>query len=96
MYRVFSLSISPDGETLASCVGPNLPAINGQFELLLKVHLLNRQTGQPSVMSVGHRSLVTAVAFSPDGQHLASGDQGLYSSSSHRREDGRLNIWRIK
>jgi WD40 repeat protein len=96
MYRVFSLSISPDGETLASCVGPNLPAINGQFELLLKVHLLDRQTGQPSVMSVGHRSLVTAVAFSPDGEHLASGNQGLYSSSSHRRENGRLNIWRIK
>jgi hypothetical protein len=34
MYRIFSLFFSPDGETLASCVGPNLPAITGQFERL--------------------------------------------------------------
>jgi WD40 repeat protein len=96
MYRIFSLSFFPDGETLASCVGPNLPAITGQIERLLKVHLIDRQTGRPSFMTTGHRSLVTAVAFSPDGEHLASGDAGLYSSSSHRSENGMVNIWRTK
>jgi len=41
-------------------------------------------------------SLVTAVAFSPDGQRLASGTEGLYSLSSHRYENGSVKIWRIK
>jgi WD40 repeat protein len=94
--RVFSLSISPDGNTLASCVGPYLPGIAGNLEQLSKVHLLDRQTGQFSMMNVSHRYLVTAVAFSPDGEHLASGDEGLYSLSSHRHENGTVNIWRIK
>src|SRR5262245_10202445 len=36
MSRLFSLCFSPDGKTLASCVGPNLPAVSGQIEPLLK------------------------------------------------------------
>jgi WD40 repeat protein len=94
--RVFSLRFSPDGKTLASCVGPDLPAIAGQIEPLLKVHLLDVETGRRELMPVSHRGFVTAVAFSPDGQYLASGDEGLYSTSSHRREGGMVKIWRIK
>ena len=47
------------------------------------------------MMPVNHSGFVTAVAFSPDGQHLASGDEGMYSSSD-RREGGMVKIWRIK
>jgi len=96
MYRVFSLSFSPDGKTLASCVGPGLPGIAGQVEPLLKVHLLDVQTGQSNPMPASHNEFVTAVAFSPDGQRLASGGEGLYSLSSHRHENGSAKIWRIK
>ena len=94
--RLFSLSFSPDGKTLASCVGPNLPGVAGQIEPLLKVHLLDLETGRSEMMPVNHSGFVTAVAFSPDGQHLASGDEGMYSSSSHRNEGGMVKIWRIR
>jgi WD40 repeat protein len=94
--RLFSLCFSPDGKTLASCVGPDLPAVAGQVEPLLKVQLLDSETGQSEQMPVSHRGFVTAVAFSPDGQYLASGDEGLYSTSSYRREGGMVKIWRIK
>ena len=94
--RLFSLRFSPDGKTLASCVGPDLPAIAGQIEPLLKVHLLDADTGRRELMPVSHRGFVTAVAFSPDGRYLASGDEGGYSTSSHRREGGMVKIWRIK
>src|SRR5262249_37569906 len=52
MYRVFSLSFSPDGKTLASCVGPGLPGVAGWIEPLLKVHLLDAETGQLNLMPV--------------------------------------------
>lgn len=94
--RLFSLSFSPDGKTLASCVGPNLPGVAGQIEPLLKVHLLDLETGRSEMMPVNHSGFVTAVAFSPDGQHLASGDEGMYSSSSNRNEGGMVKIWRIR
>jgi WD40 repeat protein len=57
---------------------------------------LDVETGRRELMPVSYPGFVTAVAFSPDGQHLASGDEGLYSLSSYRREGGMVKIWRIK
>jgi len=94
--RVFSLCFSPDGKTLASCVGPNLAVIAGQIEPLLKVRLIDAETERLNLMPVSHRYFVTAIAFAPDGQYLASGDEGLYSLSSYRHEGGAVKIWRIK
>jgi WD40 repeat protein len=94
--RLFSLCFSPDGRTLASCVGPDLPAIAGQIEPLMKAHLWDIETGRSEMTTISHSGFVTAVAFSPDGRCLASGDEGLYSTSSHRREGGTVKIWRLK
>jgi WD40 repeat protein len=96
IYRLFSFSHSLDGKTLASCIGPGLPGFAGSIDALLKVHLFDLKTGQHSLMPVDHSRQITAVAFSPDGQHLASGDEGTFSSSSKLHMDGAVKIWRIR
>ena len=59
MY-VYSVSFSPDGQTLAS----------GSFA---EIRLWDTTTGTHKLMLKGHIGYVYSVSFSPDGQTLASG-----------------------
>jgi serine/threonine protein kinase len=58
---VYSVAISPDGQTLAS----------GSADKTIKIW--NLSTGQEIRTLTGHSDPVRSVAFSPDGQTLASG-----------------------
>jgi eukaryotic-like serine/threonine-protein kinase len=60
--RVISLAHSPDGELLASAVGPHAGSIR----------LWRPLTGEPVGMLEGHRGWVTDLVFSPDGRRLVS------------------------
>ncbi|MBD2569157.1 P-loop NTPase fold protein [Anabaena lutea] len=60
-YYVFSVSFSPDGQTLASGGRDN------------KIKLWEVETGKEIRTLTGHDGSVFSVSFSPDGQTLASG-----------------------
>ncbi len=60
---VISVSISPDGQTLAS----------GSWDKTVK--LWNVKTGELTRTLQGHQDSVWSVSFSPDGQTLASGGE---------------------
>lgn len=59
---VYSISISPDGETLASA----------SYDKTIK--LWEMATGKELATLKGHTEIIWAVAFSPDGKTVASGD----------------------
>ena len=58
---VFSVSFSPDGNTIASGSWDNT------------VRLWNAKTGKPLKKLTGHTDAVHSVSFSPDGRKIASG-----------------------
>jgi WD40 repeat protein/serine/threonine protein kinase len=67
---VSSVVFSPDGRRLASG-GWDHPASGGGYDG--KVKVWDAATGQETLTLEGHGSLVTSVAFSPDGKRLAGG-----------------------
>ncbi|MFQ5858691.1 MAG: WD40 repeat domain-containing protein, partial [Anaerolineae bacterium] len=69
---VWSVAFSPDGQTLASSSCGELSVYEGcrQGEIRLWDVATGRLIGQPLA---GHTDVVWSVAFSPDGQSLASG-----------------------
>ena len=61
--RVFSVTFSPDGKTVASGAEDRT------------IRLWDVKTGQNIATFTGHKDVVFSVAFSPDGKMLASGAQ---------------------
>ncbi|MDB9511696.1 WD40 repeat domain-containing protein [Kamptonema animale CS-326] len=70
---IWSIALCPDGEILAL----------GTLEPTNTIKLLSVRTGQEIQNLMGHSSTVSTVAFSPDGQTLASGSG-----------DKTIKIWR--
>lgn len=77
---IWSVAISPDGTLLAAGAGA-LPGL--VFRKPGQVVVWRIDSGEELVRLDGAKDRVTAVAFSPDGQHLAAGGQ-----------DRRLRLWR--
>ncbi len=81
MNRVYGVSFSPDGQTLASAHGDRSVRMWD-----VETHELKRTLGgsleASSIERRGHKSAARSVAFSPDGSILASGGRG-----------GRVLLW---
>lgn len=74
----FAVEFSPDGRFLASGDGPS-----GQNEAPM-VRLWEVQTGRLVTQMSGHTDSIGSLAFSPDGQVLASGSR-----------DGSVRLWEV-
>ena len=68
-------ALSPCEEMLATAVGENRETIE----------VLRVVSGTPIATLIKHKQFVTALAFSPTGEHLVSGD-----------EDGNLSVWSVE
>ena len=73
---VFDVAYSPDGRLIASCGGGNpswqsLEGKSGPGEIII----WDARTGERLHTCTGHRHVIHAIAFSPDGTTLASASQ---------------------
>lgn len=87
---VWSLAWSPDSYYLASASGNNLRGMADDLRLTIDIHsdddavqIWGAATGQHVYTYRGHDGEVTAVAWSPDGLHLASASL-----------DGTVHVWK--
>ena len=81
MNRVYGVSFSPDGKTLASAHGDRTVRMWDVETRELK-HTLGGSLVHSSIERRGHQHAAHSVAFSPDGNILASGGRG-----------GRVLLW---
>jgi WD40 repeat protein len=82
-YSLNSMAWSPDGEIIATATGTRSPFFFWDDDL--HINLWRASDGTFLRRLKGHKYLIVALAFSPDGKWLASG--GF---------DGQLGLWRIK
>jgi len=79
--RIGTLAVSPDGQSIATgSVGNNIQIWNAPSE---PGRPRPRSTDQPTAKLKGHQAVVSALAFSPTGETLASGD-----------DLGRVRLWK--
>ncbi|MHB1038465.1 MAG: WD40 domain-containing protein [Pirellulales bacterium] len=82
---VHAVAFSPDGKTLASAGGASIPGAKEYDDHVIgEVKLWDIATRAQRAALRGHRREVVAVAFSPDGQQLASGSY-----------DGSIKLWNL-
>jgi WD40 repeat protein/beta-lactamase regulating signal transducer with metallopeptidase domain len=74
IYRLNAIAFSPDGTTLATA--------GGQYRKPGVVRLWDARTRVLKGTLTGHKDWVSTIAFSPDGNHLAS-----------ESPDGTVNLW---
>jgi WD40 repeat protein/predicted Zn-dependent protease len=70
---VTSMAFSPDGTRIAS--GSGVVDLQKQRYVSGELKVWDAQTGRELLDLQGHTGNLTSVAFSPDGQHLASGSE---------------------
>jgi WD40 repeat protein len=90
---VSSVAFSPDGKVLASGSGvwdqKQLRDVSGE------VRLWDTRTGQVRATLRGHTAWVRSLAFSPDGQTLASGGSGG-SDAQGKPLPGEVQLWDVR
>jgi WD40 repeat protein len=87
---VSSVAFSPDGKRLASACKRSADA-QGK-PLAGEVRVWDTATGQEVRTLKGHTGAVWSVAFSPDGQRLASAG-GDYDLQQGRQLPGEVRVW---
>jgi WD40 repeat protein/serine/threonine protein kinase len=91
---ISSIAISPDAKWLATATAANLPGAPGEIKVWLvsALHSPGHQRGQPAILdpppkpllTLNHEFRVAGLAFSPDGEHLASAS-----------DDDTVKIWDV-
>ena len=87
-------ALSPDGKTLGVSYQPRQ---RGGFGLgPIAVRLWDVATGRDRFGELeGHRGYVEAVAFSPDGRFLVTGDRGGFFNAQGEPQDIHLFVWEV-
>ena len=96
--NVNTVAFSPDGNTLASGSGQLLYFGGGEDSgtcVGQEIRLWNVNTGEHIKTLIGHTSVVNSVAFSPDGNTLASGSGHWWGYEGKASTGEEVHLWNI-
>jgi WD40 repeat protein len=89
--RVYSVAFSPDGQRLATGSGGY---DDRKKQFYGEVRVWEARTGQEILTFKGHTDYVRSVAFSPDGQRLATGSGGY--NHLKKQSYGEVKVWEAR
>ena len=90
---VNSVVFSPDGSTIASGSG-HWMGYEGTYSAGEEVRLWNAHTGELLKTLIGHKDVVSSVAFSPDGNLIVTGDWYYWDRFlSSGTSSGEIRVW---